>query len=141
VISLVVAGLLVVGGSASGGPSSAVVLKGDGVPSGTVAFFAPSVSACPQGWTKAGAPSGRLVVGVTEGSAVGYAIDNALGDREDRTHTHDFGGAITIKPDPLVEVAGSNMSGAAAGSYDFLGTTLAASTGLPFTQLLVCQKP
>jgi hypothetical protein len=110
----------------------------DGVPTGMVAFF--TGTSCPTGWSAADYTNGRLVVGVNFAERVGKTVGNALADKEDRAHNHPF----TIQLNPSVHsVSGSdggNNQGAAAQTYSVSDATAPATSGLPFIQLLVCEK-
>ena len=116
-----------------GGPSD------DGVPLGTVAFFGAG-TACPTGWLPADMVAGRMVVGATEGAAVGRTVGTPLGDREDRTHTHDLAGTLMVPSRSIAAADGSNRQGAAAGAQRVTGSAAAASSGLPFVQLRACVR-
>jgi hypothetical protein len=110
----------------------------DGVPAGTVAFFGSGAS-CPLGWAPA-PNAGRMIVGVTDPAAVGRTVNTPLADREDRTHTHGFAGSITLATRSIAGANGGNTQGARAGAHAVTGTTLGATSGLPFIQLRACVK-
>lgn len=81
--------------SPSGSPAStpATVAAGPpAMPVGTVAFFA--LGSCPEGWSAAPAVAGRTVVGLPSAGTPGGTVGDALGDLEDRVHTHTVG-AVT----------------------------------------------
>lgn len=109
----------------------------DGAPVGMVAFFAGG--ACPKGWAVAGNVQGRLVVGVTGGADTGIQVGAPLGDREDRFHAHTYTAMVTL---PYKSVSGADGStiGAAAQTYPVSGTSLGATSGLPFAQVQPCSK-
>lgn len=65
---------------------TALQMRDDFVPPGTIAFFADT--ACPAGWGPYDAANGRFVVAVTDMGTPGYLVGDALSDHEDRTHTH-----------------------------------------------------
>lgn len=111
----------------------------DGVPSGTVAFFNDR-AACPTGWSPANETEGRLVVGVTEPTAVGQLVGRPLGDRENRTHTHTVTGTVVLMPRNIAGANGGNTQGARAGEYMVTGNAAAAASGLPFVQVRACAK-
>ena len=119
-------------GTAQGGPGD------DGVPSGTIAFFAGG--ACPAGWTTAAAVQGRLVVGVADGSKGGVTVGTPLGDQEDRQHQHAYTGTVQISSQNIAAADGSNNQGAAAQAYTVAGNTDMGSTSLPFVQVQPCLK-
>jgi hypothetical protein len=119
--------------SAGGGPV-------DGAPSGNVAFFV-GVTECPSGWTVAEDVAGRLVVAVTDDRLAGVTVGVPLGDREDRTHTHALSASLELPSRTIAGADGANRSGAASGTVPIDVETSAASTGLPFVQVLACQRP
>lgn len=111
----------------------------DGIPAGTVAFFNDR-AACPAGWNPASETEGRLVVAVTEPTAVGQVVGRPLGDRENRTHTHTVTGTVTLTPRNVAGANGGNTQGARAGEYMVTGTASAAPSGLPFVQVRACVR-
>lgn len=112
----------------------------DDAPRGMLAFVAPDVTACPQGWRPAQETSGRLVVGVTDSDAVGKLIGTALTTQEDRTHSHSFQVTADLPYKSISAANGGNGQGARAGKYPDDGQSEPAATGLPFVQLLGCVK-
>ncbi len=56
------------------------------VPTGSVMFF--DLDACPAGWSPLDAARGRAIVGLPTGGTLGGTVGAALGDLENRTHTH-----------------------------------------------------
>ena len=111
----------------------------DGVPPGTVAFFAPGAE-CPMGWMPYDPAAGRMIVGVSEPSAVGRTVGSPLADREDRTHTHEFSGTVALAARSIAGANGGNTQGAAARSYTVSGRTAAATSGQAFVQLRACVR-
>ena len=114
----------------------------DGAPRGTVAFFMMAENnICPLGWVPAASATGRLVVGVTNGDRNGIQVGKPLADSEDRTHAHPYSSSVTW-PFKSVSAAdgGNQQAAAAATAYSVMGDTAAAPSGLPFIQLLVCEK-
>jgi hypothetical protein len=120
--------------AAGGGPLD------DGIPSGTVAFFAPG-AACPTGWMPYDPAAGRMIVGVAAPAAVGRAVGVPLADREDRSHTHEYGGAVTLGARSIAAANGSNGQGAAAREYTVSGRSAPATSGQAFLQLRACVRP
>lgn len=114
--------------------------RGDGVLPGTVAFFGSDITACPEGWAEADYATGRLVVGVIDEPAVGKVVGKPLANQEDRTHAHAFSAAVDLAYKPVAAGDGANNQGAKSGSYEVMGATEPSPTGLPFIQLLVCEK-
>jgi hypothetical protein len=114
----------------------------DGVPSGTVAFFSFEGTGgnCPAGWAAATSVQGRLVVGVTEPDQVGLLVGTPLTDQEDRTHIHPYEATVHLPSKNIAGADGGNHNGAQSGDHAVAGSSENASSGLPFVQLLVCEK-
>jgi hypothetical protein len=112
----------------------------DGVPSGTVAFFAAG-SGCPDGWQVAKSAAGRVLVAANNGNVVGQRVGDALGDQEDRTHTHSYVATTTVPTRNIVALNGSNNQAAQAGTLEVKADAAFSSSELPFVQLTVCRKP
>jgi hypothetical protein len=110
----------------------------EAAPPGIVLFS--SEATCPEGLVPFEAGRGRLVVG-SAGGDVGVAVGVPLGDREDRVHRHEVPLALTLAGKSVSAADGGNDSGAAAGQQTSTLRTEAASSGLPFRQLLMCKKP
>jgi hypothetical protein len=110
----------------------------DGIPSGIVAFFAGS--SCPAGWTRPDYAKGRMVVAVVDGATVGTTVGTPLGDREDRTHQHDYSVSVQLQGRGLTGLAGGSPPGAQAQTYTIEGESDPASSDLPFVQLLPCER-
>ena len=131
-------GLWMVGaGKASGEPPAGP--PDDGVPAGTLAFFAGG--ACPEGWKVADEAQGRLIVGVTDGDHAAVTVGEPLGDQEERKHLHPYKSQVTLTDKAIAAADGANGSGAAAKSYDLTGSTTKEATGLPFIQVQACVRP
>jgi len=114
----------------------------DRVPKGTVAFFSfdDTGGNCPAGWVSATQVQGRLVVAVSQPPDVGVMVGTPLSDQEDRTHTHQYDSVVNLPSRNVAGSNGGNNQGASAGDHPLTGTTQGASSGLPFVQLLVCEK-
>jgi hypothetical protein len=110
----------------------------DGVPRGVVAFF--DGGGCPPGWMPAADLPGRLVLAVTSDVYAGVKVGTPLADREDRTHAHTFAGTVNLPSKNIAGAAGGNHSAAAAGDLAW-SVEAPASSGLPFIQLVACEKP
>lgn len=121
----------------------------DTYPLGTLAFF--NLSQCPEDWSAAQATiddastdvNGFLLMPFYDPStgSVGTAVGTALGNGENRTHTHDFSSSISLASKEYAGIAGCcNENLTSKGSHSFDGTTEAASGGVPYVQLLLCQK-
>ena len=113
----------------------------DGAPTGTVAFFMMAENnICPSGWVPAASATGRLVVGVNNGDLNGVQVGKPLADQEDRAHAHAFASTVTWPFKSVSAADGGNQQGAAAMAYSVSGMTAPGPTGLPFVQLLACEK-
>ena len=110
----------------------------DNAPSRMVSFFAGA--GCPSGWDVAPVGAGRLLVAVEKSEDVGTQVGTPLGDQEDRAHTHDYRAAVTLPYKSVSAANGGNNDGAAAADLTLSGATGAATTGLPFLQLPLCEK-
>lgn len=114
----------------------------DALPTGAISFF--DLSACPAGWSAYGALQGRAVVPV-QGQAdagVGQSFGAALADGEDRAHDHgSFGASFAWSSASFAGAAGgTNPLGAAPADASVTLATAATSAGLPYVELLACQK-
>ena len=127
---------------AMGGRATAEAPGQDGVPSGTVAFFSfdDTGGNCPAGWLPAAQAQGRLVVGTTEPADVGVLVGTPLTDQEDRTHIHPYQGTVNLPSRNIAGADGGNHNGAQSGDHVVSGNSENSSSGLPFVQLLVCEK-
>lgn len=121
-------------------PASAGGDPVDGAPSGNIAFFV-GLAECPSGWTLAPDAAGRLVVAVDDPTLAGVTVGAPLTNAEDRTHTHGVSASFVLPSRSIAAVGGSNRAGAANGTVTLTGETSAAATGLPFVQVLVCERP
>ncbi|MCC6623127.1 MAG: hypothetical protein IT385_17850 [Deltaproteobacteria bacterium] len=115
----------------------AACIDGDPFPAGAVAFF--DRTTCPAGWALAADLVGRTAVAVA-GEAVGSTLAEPLASGEDRAHAHTFTGAGTSASVSFAGVAGGGNGLAAAGALAVTATGGAASAGLPYLQLLACEK-
>lgn len=111
------------------------------VPPGAVAFFARQEGSCPAGFRPAQETSGRLIVGVAGGDAVGKLVGTPLENQEDRTHVHAFSTTIELPYKSISAANGGNDQGAAAKKYMDSGSSEPSPSGLPFIQLVACVKP
>ncbi len=110
------------------------------VPTGLVAFF--DATACPSGWKIASYASGRLIVAVSDGDAVGKTVvEEPLGNIENRTHQHAYSGEIKIGSRSITAVNGCcNDRVTGSGDHGYSGFTEPAASGLPFVQFPICEK-
>jgi hypothetical protein len=111
----------------------------DGSPAKMVTFF--NAATCPSGWTPAALASGRLVLASTDPAKVGVNVNAPLGNLEDRVHKHGYAGTVTLNY-KSISAADSccNPSAAHARENPFSGTTNNATSGLPFVQLVICER-
>lgn len=125
------------GGKGGTGTGTAVV--GDAIPITAVSYF--QGTTCPKGWAAHDTVAGRVAV-PTVGAALGGATAGTpLASGEDRTHTHSHGASFTLPAFSYAGIAGeANHGVAAAGTVTASAPVDAASTGLPYVQLLVCKK-
>jgi hypothetical protein len=77
---------------------------------------------------------------VTDPQAAGVAVGEPLGDQEDRVHVHTFQGTLPLASKSVSAIDGGNQSAAGAQSYTWSNTDVPATSGLPFMQLLICEK-
>jgi hypothetical protein len=128
--------------SALGTRATAETPVDDGVPAGTIAFFSFDGTGgnCPAGWVPAAEVRGRMVVGTGEPDQVGVLVGTPLTDQEDRTHIHPYEGTVHLPSRNIAGADGGNRNGAQSGDHVVSGNSENASSGLPFVQLLVCEK-
>lgn len=121
------------GGAQQGGSQGA-----DSTPPGMVAFF--MTETCPAGWFVPASAQGRLIVGVTDASAVGLTVNAPMASGTAPTHQHGYSTTVNLNRKNIALANGSNNQGAKKGNYPVSGTTEPAASDLPFIQLTVCQK-
>jgi hypothetical protein len=134
-------------GIGSAGSALAQVEDTDLTPSGMVAFFMMSGTACPSGWTAPPEVQGRLILGVTDPARVGQQVGSPLADQTPPAHSHTFQTTISLSV-YNVALAGGPNSDAAGAQTDNVpssppGTTnggTADPSNLPFIQLVACRK-
>jgi hypothetical protein len=110
----------------------------DATPPGMVAFF--MTETCPEGWVIPDKAPGRLIVGVTDPSAVGVTKNPALSNGATPAHDHVYATTVKIGSKKIALANGSNKQGARHGNYPVNSVTDAATLDLPFIQLTICQK-
>lgn len=109
-----------------------------GLPAGYTTFF--EGQACPEGWSQIPEAQGRLIVSVVDASTNGLTVGNALADKEDRMHTHPFTGSATLPSKHVAAVGCCNDEAAGHGTYEATpGVSNGSTSGLPFTQMLLCR--
>lgn len=115
-------------------------LADDGAPTSMVSFFLAAGPSCPEGWVPAAEARGRLVVAVTTPVQVGVQVGQPLSDQEDRRHGHAYSAQGALPYKAVAAADGGNRSGAKAGALSLEGQLAPAASGLPFIQLLACEK-
>jgi hypothetical protein len=111
---------------------------GDSLPTGAISFF--NLSSCPPGWQPFAGAAGRTIVPGGE-LDVEATAGEPLSDSEDREHGHDMGGNLPLSSVTYAGIAGEANHGVAHdGMPPISFTSKSASSGLPYVQLLVCQK-
>jgi len=116
----------------------------DSVPFGTIAFFEPSMAACPSNWLPLEEANGRFLLPGFAEDGVLPSVAKPLESGEDRHHQHIFLTNITTTDVSYDGVDGCcNNNPAAADDYPIGGTTNNTSSELPYIQLLTClsQEP
>jgi hypothetical protein len=110
------------------------------IPRGTLAFV--DTTNCPDGWAQATTPQGRHLVGLPAHGTPGAAFGGApLGTQEQRTHAHAYSTMLNTASHGIALASGCCASGYAQNaSYPISGTTDGADVGLPYVQLLQCEK-
>lgn len=112
----------------------------DSVPVGAVSWF--HRAACPTGWRNFDAALGRTLMASPDGTDRGTASEGTpLRPREQRGHEHTITGMLTTTATSFVGVAGSgngNLAGAGSQALDASGNLV--DNGLPYAQLLACEK-
>jgi len=111
----------------------------DSVPFGTVAYFSPTVTACPDQWTPFDTASGRFMIPGYDGDGIITSQSLPLSSGEDRIHGHIFNLTITTDDVSYEGIDGCcNDSPAASGTYVSDADADTISSGLPYLQLLTC---
>lgn len=122
-----------------GGDADLAAAGGDSLPTGAISLF--NRRSCPAGWEPLQAAAGRTLVPTLADSAPGNTAGEPLMDGEERAHTHPMPAMLNL---PSVNYAGivgeANHGVAKAGSMPMMVTGTPARAGLPYVQLLVCQK-
>lgn len=106
---------------------------------GTIGYFDPDVGGCPDNWSTMNNANGRILVpGYEQGGTI-QSSAASLHSGEDRQHSHNF--SISF---PVTEVSYAGAEGCCdSGPANFetlnvAATTDAASTNMPYVQLLTC---
>lgn len=130
-------GRVCVADPAAGAGEAPGCVVGDPFPVGVTAWF--DRASCPPGWQVVDALAGRSAVGAAPDGA-GVAVGVALASGEDRRHTHRFAGTATAAETSFVGIVGGGNGLAQAGEVALVAVDEGASAGLPFVQLLPCEK-
>jgi len=111
----------------------------DEVPFGTIAYFSPTVSQCPDQWKPFDTADGRFMIPGYDGEGIITSEATPLSSGEDRIHSHMFNLTITTDDVSYVGIDGCCNSGpAASGTYTSDAQGDPISSGLPYLQLLTC---
>ena len=112
---------------------------GDSLPTGAISLF--NRTSCPTGWQPLAQGTGRTLVPTVGTTPPGMTAGPPLDDGEERQHGHALPATLNL---PSVNYAGvvgeANHGVARAGSVPLTVTGSTASAGLPYVQLLACQK-
>jgi uncharacterized protein (TIGR03437 family) len=114
------------------------------VPVGLTAFF--DQAPCPQGWSQSKTTTGRFLVGLpADAERAEFGSKSPLADLEDRGHGHNLGGRLHLRGESIhrtCQYCGVNDIYGVANNGDtsFDGEASSTSSGLPFIQLLQCEK-
>ena len=86
--------------------------------------------------------TGRYVAGLTMTGTARETVGSPLASAEERLHSHEVTGSVTIPQNSLAASAGSNNNYAAHGTYALEDSTSnEGHAGLPYHQVLLCEKP
>ena len=111
---------------------------GDSLPMGAISYF--NRQTCPSGWLPFDVAAGRTVV-PAQGTEVGLATGMPLTDAEERTHSHPVTATLQLPTVDYAGIAGEANHGLGRGGSQTLNVTFdKASAGIPYVQLLICQK-
>ena len=110
-------------------------------PSGALIFFAGLDCPSASGWSQPGDTQGRFLLGVPAGGAPGALFGGLpLKPGENRPHSHAFSGSVSTVAQGILEFIGGAKGYGKNDTYDYSGTTGATGAGLPYMQILQCQK-
>ncbi len=98
-------------------------------------------STCPDGWDLEMRASGRLVLGVIDGEAVGRTSGFSLAPGEPLTHTHEYWASVDIPGTGVGGLSGCcNESVGQSGPHEITGTMAACEDHVPRIQQNLCGK-
>lgn len=113
-----------------------------GVNDGLIGFFVESCPPAQMGWAPFSGLYGRLALSVDNHFQAGDSVGFALGDGEDRGHTHVLSGTINFGSHNILATSGFNLEAAHSGpqpALGFLATSTSNASGIPFLQLTTCR--
>jgi hypothetical protein len=114
------------------------------LPKGLQMFF--DMSACPVGWAQTAATQGRLIVGLPQGAPQdvtfgGETLSSTDGGADARTHAHGNTATLVTTSHGIALASGCCGGGYAEnGTYTATQDTAEGDTGLPYLELLQCEK-
>jgi hypothetical protein len=127
------------GNAGSGGSGGSGIPRKDAIPQNGVGFF--QIPACPTGWEPFKAAAGRAILPTIGTAPGGATVGDPLTSGEERQHTHQVKATFDLIDISYAGIASGGNSGVAkSGAVAFTTTSDAASTGLPYVQLLACKK-
>lgn len=111
------------------------------IPRGASIYYAGL--SCPTDWSPVNSSKGRFVTGLPrDARSAGTFGGNPLQPNEDRTHSHNYSSSVSLPSRTILAAnggPGANGYGR-AGRYSFSGATSRVGSGIPYLQLLHCQK-
>lgn len=111
----------------------------DSMPADSIMLF--RETQCPRGWTPYQDGAGRAFAAAANPALNGFRLGTQLADREERGHTHSYGGSFALESVSYVGVVGGGNSGTSAvGTLMYRAQTSMDPVGLPYVQLLACIK-
>lgn len=112
---------------------------GDALPKGAISLF--NRKTCPTGWETFMAGGGRTLVPTAGAAKPGTSDGEPLDDSEERQHGHGAQIGLNLPTVNYAGIAGEANHGVARGGSVPLAVSVSkVSAGLPYVQLLVCQK-
>jgi len=110
-----------------------------GVPQYVVTFY--EAANCPTGWKPTLSTAGRFIIGLpADGTPEAAFGGDPLSVAENRTHTHQFSGQLSVPSTGVGLASGCCAEGfGAPGSYGFSGVTGASGADLPYVIVTQCQ--